>query len=312
QELNEGIHKLDVKATRLEMQQQTFYNKLWEEYELTYTTAKDIRQDIDEGINITKEIKTLKDQLKTIGSVNLQSIEEYKSVKARYEFLNQQKEGMEKTLHETINERKEVLNADLPVSYNVHIDNPEWLLNAISKKEDTYLMLLPESATEGGLKGYEQYKHLLNDLHCPILLFPDDIKYAPLKKMVVATNYQKEDIRILDKLRDLAKHYQSKVLTLHVNEGEAFEYQLKEKGFEQILEEKVDYPDINFKAIDHDEAEKAIGEFSERIQADLLVLHKGHRNIFEKLFSKSRARKIIEKVHMPVLVFNDHTLEKGT
>ncbi len=229
-----------------------------------------------------------------------------------YDILNQQKEGMEKTLHETINERKEVLNADLPVSYNVHIDNPEWLLNAISKKEDTYLMLLPESATEGGLKGYEQYKHLLNDLHCPILLFPDDIKYAPLKKMVVATNYQKEDIRILDKLRDLAKHYQSKVLTLHVNEGEAFEYQLKEKGFEQILEEKVDYPDINFKAIDHDEAEKAIGEFSERIQADLLVLHKGHRNIFEKLFSKSRARKIIEKVHMPVLVFNDHTLEKGT
>ncbi|MCC5912002.1 MAG: chromosome segregation protein SMC [Clostridiaceae bacterium] len=95
-ELSEGIHKLDVKATRLEMQQQSFYNKLWDDYELTYTTAKEIRQDVDESINIAKEIKIFKDQLKTIGNVNLQSIEEYQSIKERYEFLKQQKEDLEK------------------------------------------------------------------------------------------------------------------------------------------------------------------------------------------------------------------------
>ncbi|AOY77343.1 chromosome segregation protein SMC [Clostridium formicaceticum] len=95
-DLNDSIYKLDMKCTRLEMQQQTFYNKLWEEYELTYSNAKEIREDIPEQLNITKEIKALKDQIKDLGPINLQSIEDYKNVKERYEFLGQQKDDLEK------------------------------------------------------------------------------------------------------------------------------------------------------------------------------------------------------------------------
>ncbi|SES66820.1 condensin subunit Smc [Natronincola peptidivorans] len=95
-DLNEGAYKLDVKCTRLEMQQQTFYNKLWEEYELTYNNAKDMQEDISDHTNVAKEIKTLKDGIKALGHINLESIEEYEKIKERYEFLHQQKDDLEK------------------------------------------------------------------------------------------------------------------------------------------------------------------------------------------------------------------------
>lgn len=94
-ELNESSHKLDVKATRLEIQQETFYNKLWEEYELTYNHAKKIKGEIAENINIIKEVKILKDEIKLLGNINLESVEEYKIIKERYQFLKEQKDDLE-------------------------------------------------------------------------------------------------------------------------------------------------------------------------------------------------------------------------
>jgi len=93
-ELQESIHKLDVKRTRLEMQQQSFYTKLWDEYELTYNEALDIKEEISDISNTSKEIKILKDQIKGLGTVNIDSIDEYEKVKERYDFLKEQQEDL--------------------------------------------------------------------------------------------------------------------------------------------------------------------------------------------------------------------------
>ena len=93
-QLNESNHKLDVKSTKLEIQQQNFYNKLWEDYELTYNKANDMREDIPDNINIIKRIKELKDEIKSLGHLNLQAIEEYEDLKERYVFLSKQNEDL--------------------------------------------------------------------------------------------------------------------------------------------------------------------------------------------------------------------------
>ncbi|SDK44253.1 chromosome segregation protein SMC [Natronincola ferrireducens] len=111
-DLNESTYKLDMKCTRLEMQQQSFYNKLWEEYELTYIQAKNIREDITDNINIGREIKTLKDEIKGLGHINMESIQEYENVKERYEFLTNQKDDLEKarqTLAKVIKDMEETM-----------------------------------------------------------------------------------------------------------------------------------------------------------------------------------------------------------
>lgn len=93
-ELQDSMHKLDVKRTRLEMQQQGYYTKLWEEYELTYAEAMNFKSEIADASNTNKEIKELKDRLKALGVVNLDSIEEYEKVKERYDFLKAQQDDL--------------------------------------------------------------------------------------------------------------------------------------------------------------------------------------------------------------------------
>jgi len=93
-ELQDSMHKLDVKRTRLEMQQQSFYTKLWDEYELTYNEALSLKEEIADVSNSSKEIKGLKDQIKNLGTVNLDSVDEYEKVKERYDFLKAQQEDL--------------------------------------------------------------------------------------------------------------------------------------------------------------------------------------------------------------------------
>ena len=95
-ELKDSNYKLDMKSTRLEMQQQNFYTKLWEDYELTYKDAKDLRENLSDNVNITKEIKQAKDEINSLGHINPQAIEEYENIKERYEFLHEQSQDLER------------------------------------------------------------------------------------------------------------------------------------------------------------------------------------------------------------------------
>ena len=93
-ELHDSKHKIEMRLTRLEMQQDSYLNKLWEDYEVTYIEALTYKAD---DINIqeaSKQIKFLKNKIKDIGHVNVNAIEEYKEVVERYEFLTAQKEDL--------------------------------------------------------------------------------------------------------------------------------------------------------------------------------------------------------------------------
>ena len=102
EELNEKIMLLEKESMRLHNQ----YDKLdesndalvdymWSEYELTYSYALELKSDELTNINdIRKQINILKAAIKKLGDVNVNAIEEYKSVSERYEFLKTQHDDM--------------------------------------------------------------------------------------------------------------------------------------------------------------------------------------------------------------------------
>ncbi|WP_168198264.1 chromosome segregation protein SMC [Crassaminicella thermophila] len=93
-ELQDSQHKIEVRLTRLEMQQESYCNKLWETYEISYTEAIKYKKENMNLTEISKRIKILKKKIKDLGSVNTNAIEEYKEVMERYEFLTTQKEDL--------------------------------------------------------------------------------------------------------------------------------------------------------------------------------------------------------------------------
>ena len=97
EDLKAQMLKVDAKKTKLEEDINGIINKMWEEYELTPNNVVDYRK--PENIQLTqKKVKDLRNEIKELGSVNVDSIEEYKNLKDRYDFMCEQRVDLESTM----------------------------------------------------------------------------------------------------------------------------------------------------------------------------------------------------------------------
>ena len=97
--------KMNVKIERESSKIEDISAKLWEDYEINYAMALKFK---DESISQTKlysEVNSCKKAIKELGNINLDSIEEYKEVKERYDFLTKQ----QKDLTDAIEQLNEVI-----------------------------------------------------------------------------------------------------------------------------------------------------------------------------------------------------------
>ncbi len=95
--LQQELSKAENKLTKLEMEAENLINKLWNSYELTRTTAKDVAIEIEDVRQAAERTEELHRKIKHLGSVNVDAIEEYKAAKERYDFLSAQKTDLEKS-----------------------------------------------------------------------------------------------------------------------------------------------------------------------------------------------------------------------
>ena len=86
-----------MKKTKTEDEINEIINKMWEEYELTPNNVVDYKKPDNIGLT-QKKVKELRNALKELGSVNIDSIEEYKNLKERYDFMCEQRVDLENTM----------------------------------------------------------------------------------------------------------------------------------------------------------------------------------------------------------------------
>ena len=97
EDLKAQIVKLEVKKTKTEEDITNIINKMWEEYELTPNNVENYNK--PENVALTqKKVNNLRNDIKELGSVNVDSIEEYKNLKQRYDFMCEQRLDLENTM----------------------------------------------------------------------------------------------------------------------------------------------------------------------------------------------------------------------
>ena len=97
EELKAQITKLEVKKTKAEEDITEIINKMWEEYELTPNNAGNYQK--PENVALTqRRVNVLRTDIKELGSVNVDSIEEYKNQKERYDFMCEQRLDLDETM----------------------------------------------------------------------------------------------------------------------------------------------------------------------------------------------------------------------
>ena len=96
EEIKEQCVKMDVKKSNLEQDLEQIINKLWEEYEITPNHAEEYEKPSNIA-DTEKQVKKLRNDIKDLGSINVDSIEEYKKTKERYDFMCEQRLDLDNT-----------------------------------------------------------------------------------------------------------------------------------------------------------------------------------------------------------------------
>ena len=106
--LDKEVYRLNAQVERLRESIQNQIDYMWNEYEITLHDAAKLR---DENMNdlsaMKKAVAELRGEIKKLGDVNVNAIEEYKEVSERYTFLKTQHDDLveaEKTLVKIIEE----------------------------------------------------------------------------------------------------------------------------------------------------------------------------------------------------------------
>ena len=119
--LKEQIVKTEVKKTKVEQDLQDEINELWEEYELTPSQIVDSVRP-DNLAKAQKEVNDLKGQIRDLGSIHIDSIEEYKKTKERYDFMCEQRLDLENTaakLRQVISQMTETMKEQFKEKFHL-------------------------------------------------------------------------------------------------------------------------------------------------------------------------------------------------
>ena len=120
-DIKEQIVKIGMKETNINEIITSLINELWTEYEITPNNAKQYEK--PENIKQVEEnVKKLREEIKQLGSINIDSIEEYKKTEERYTQMNEQRYDLEATiskLHEVIEQMTETMKKRFKEKFDI-------------------------------------------------------------------------------------------------------------------------------------------------------------------------------------------------
>lgn len=96
------LAKLDEQKVSMQKEYDNIITKMWEEYQMTRSEAAQIAVELPDLITARRDLNEIKNKIKSLGSVNVAAIEEYKEVSERYEFLLEQVGDVERSREELI------------------------------------------------------------------------------------------------------------------------------------------------------------------------------------------------------------------
>ena len=177
------------------------------------------------------------------------------------------------------------------------------LLDYMSKNR----MDLLSMAINGYTKEYSSItSRIIENTSCPVLEIPGNYIHKPIFKIVFATDMDTAESESVSFSLKFAEHLEAHIDFLNVESK-------KNKKFEKVAEyalnqlvNKSDYEDVAFHQVDKKETVKAILDFAENSNADLIIL--SHKKLYENSPAGTHTHALVSKSKIPVMVLNKSSL----
>ena len=150
------LNNLNILVNRMDVKLDNLLNNLTNDYNITYSYAKEnYKLEIDVEL-AKKKVSSLKNTLNELGIVNLGSIDEYERINERYEFLTKQKEDLSNadiTLNEIINQMDNIMKSKFIETFNEIQKEFKTVFKSLFKGGNAELLLTnPDDLLETGIE----------------------------------------------------------------------------------------------------------------------------------------------------------------
>lgn len=143
----------------------------------------------------------------------------------------------------------------------------------------------------------------------PIILVPEKAKFKKIERITLAYDYKlKQEVNILDPLKELLKTSQAKLFILNV--GKEDPLQNAEKAIAGIKLENY-FSDTVFSAhfSENEDFTSGVNKFVESSATDLIAMIPHKHNFLERLFKESHTKKIAFHTNVPLLTLPEAHFE---
>ena len=156
-DLDKELYRLGTQKEKLEESGENFINYMWEEYELTHHEAMPLRDEqFGDRQELKRSISKIKEEIKQLGNVNINAIEDYKEVSERYEFMNKQRNDLveaEQLLQNIISELDDGMKKQFTEMFaKIQVEFDKAFKELFGGGKGTLELIDPENILETGVR----------------------------------------------------------------------------------------------------------------------------------------------------------------
>ena len=196
---------------------------------------------------------------------------------------------------------------------------PEYIVKVGEAEDDilSYIQIHPPKLIVMGIRGGDAQSGdligsttaaVIFNTRVPVLAIPEktpDKWLQNFRSIVYATNFEASDFIAMDRLLKLMKPFETKVICLHVNQGNngVLDEAMLE-GMREALCDKYPHAVFECRLVHNKNLPEAIDHFIQENQIDVLALTTHRRNLLTRLFNPGIARKMVLHSQTPLLIFH--------
>ncbi len=149
-------------------------------------------------------------------------------------------------------------------------------------------------------------KKLIEKAPFPVFAIPDNVKKMKIKNMVYASDFEEEDVEVLQTMVKIAKSFNATIEVVHFatkNEEKANE---RMEWFKELLKQKISYKNLAFEVFISLDIYKSLQVYIDENQADVIgMLERKKSGFLQNIFHRDLVKKMASYGKIPLLSFNE-------
>jgi nucleotide-binding universal stress UspA family protein len=168
---------------------------------------------------------------------------------------------------------------------------------------DRELILLVMGSHKKGMSTLMTANHmrqLMDQAVLPVLIIPDHQTFETIHKIAFATDLDEGDIQFIHSLTRFARRFDAEILIAHTTNTD--DTTLVDT-FLNMVTNRVDYPKIYFRTLKDTTVNDGLSWLTKYGQIDMLVMVHRHKNLSERVFTRSNSQHMAAEIEMPLLIY---------